>query len=143
MRRFVADIANPVLDEAPKKQGFRETPWWSQTKSDIVDNVTKSIIELAVNNWRFLAAEASFGMQSPPLVINRGDGDSLKLRGFIDRIDQNESGELRIIDYKLGGKSSFSKKAFESGEKLQLPSSIGQVRGAPLLLNIYVAHPFL
>ena len=26
---------------------------------------------------------------------------------------------------------------------MQLPSSIGQVRGAPLLLNIYVVHPYL
>ncbi|MFT5194533.1 MAG: ATP-dependent helicase/DNAse subunit B [Cellvibrionaceae bacterium] len=120
IRAFVAGIAGPILDTAPEQHGFRETAWWSQTKTDIIDNVTKSILELAQDNWTFLAAEASFGMQSAPLVIQR-DGDSLKLRGFIDRIDQNEAGELRIIDYKLGGKTNFSQKAFELGEKLQLP----------------------
>ncbi len=121
MQAFVTDIAEPILDEAPEKQGFRETAWWSQTKSDVIGNVTKSILELAKDNWTFYQAEAAFGLNgNRPLVLQR-DGDQLQLRGFIDRVDQNSAGELRIVDYKLGSNSRFGKAAFEKGEKLQLP----------------------
>ena len=41
---FVRRIANPILDKAPETEGFRETPWWSQTREEIVDNVSRSIV---------------------------------------------------------------------------------------------------
>ncbi len=125
MQAFVSKMAGPVLAAAPEKQGFRETAWWSQTKADIIENVTTSILKLADDNWRFLQAEAAFGMHgNAPLVLQKDNGsesDQLRLRGYIDRVDQNAAGELRIIDYKLGGKAGFSKAKFEKGEKLQLP----------------------
>ncbi len=118
---FVTRIAEPILAEAPEKQGFRETAWWSQTKAEVINNVTKSIVALAKDDWTFYRAEAAFGMQgNRPLVLHR-DTDTLKLRGLIDRVDQNSAGKLRIVDYKLGGKSKFNKQALQKGDKLQLP----------------------
>jgi RecB family exonuclease len=43
------------------------------------------------------------------------------LRGLIDRIDRSLDGCLRVIDYKLGGPSTYTNRAVFEGSKLQLP----------------------
>jgi RecB family exonuclease len=121
VREFVRATAMPILDDAPQQQGFRETPWWSQTKEEMIENVAASIQLLEDGNYTFFKSEASFGFNEwDKLVIDTAVG-LLQLRGFIDRIDRNEAGQLRIIDYKLGGPNQFSKNAFKDGKKLQLP----------------------
>ena len=120
LRALVTAVATPILDAAPDKQGFRETPWWSQTRQEIIDNVTRSLQLLAQGEYAFAQAEAAFGSDSPPLVLRDG-ADRLRLRGFIDRIDRRADGRIRIIDYKSGGKTAFSPRAFAEGKKLQLP----------------------
>ncbi|MCA9873099.1 MAG: exodeoxyribonuclease V subunit gamma, partial [Anaerolineales bacterium] len=116
----VVAVATPILDAAPEQQGFRQTPWWAQTRQEIIDNVTRSIMALEAGEYIFFKAEASFGIHGPPLVIGVDD-DQLCLRGFIDRIDQHDDGSIRIIDYKSGGKSAYTFPAFQNGKKLQLP----------------------
>ena len=37
------DIAEQLLDAAPAQQGFRQTPWWAQTRQEIVANVALNI----------------------------------------------------------------------------------------------------
>ena len=49
------------------------------------------------------------------------DGDQLRLRGFIDRVDRDPSGRLRIIDYKTSHPSRFDNRAISDGKKLQIP----------------------
>ena len=120
VREAVAAVAAPILDAAPEEEGFRKTPWWEHTRREIIDNVTRSIRALTGDGYEFLQAEASFGFTNSPLVITDG-ADQLKLRGFIDRVDRGENGQIRIIDYKLGGKSSYSARYFRKGRKLQLP----------------------
>ena len=118
---FVRLTATPILDQAPQKEGFRETPWWSQTKEEMIENVAASILLLEDGNYHFFKSEAAFGFDEwDKLVVETAVG-MLQLRGFIDRIDQNEAGQLRIIDYKLGGPNQFTKSAFKEGKKLQLP----------------------
>ena len=117
---FVLDVAAPILAAAPPKYGFRETAWWQQTKDEIIANVVDSVWSLADENFVFLTAEASFGFNGLPLVIQNGE-DALRLHGFIDRVDRRQDGALRIIDYKTGGKSAYTKRAFNEGKKLQLP----------------------
>ncbi len=119
---FVREVAGPILDAAPEAEGFRETAWWSQTREEIVAHVVGSIDMLdSESEYRFLQAEAAFGFDGqPPLRVGAED-DQLLLRGLIDRVDRNEEGWVRIIDYKLGSAGTFSKKAFEEGRKLQLP----------------------
>ena len=65
--------------------------------------------------------EASFGSGGVlPLVIER-DGDIVRLRGRIDRIDltSGETSRARVVDYKTGGKTTRSD--IEAGRALQLP----------------------
>lgn len=121
VRERVTAVAAPILDAAPAQQGFRQTPWWQQTRAEIIDNVTRSLITLAGDGYTFFRAEVDFGMQGPPLVLGSDDGDQLKLRGFIDRIDRRADGTIRIIDYKSGSKATFTPTAFQKGKKLQLP----------------------
>ncbi len=120
VQEVVTAVATPILDAAPEKEGFRETPWWAHTRQEIIENVTQSLLLLAAGDFDFYQAELSFGFRGPPLVIEDGE-DKLKMRGFIDRVDRAADGQVRIIDYKLGGPYRFTKRAFAEGKKLQLP----------------------
>jgi ATP-dependent helicase/DNAse subunit B len=116
-------VAGRVLDEAPKREGFRETAWWEQTRRAIVDNVHRSLEALAEANGEWIPSffETPFGFKGqPPLVVD-GEGDSLRLHGVIDRVDVTSDGAVRVIDYKTAGKWAFTKKAVADGKKLQLP----------------------
>ncbi len=50
----------------------------------------------------------------------RAGGASFTLRGLIDRVEENQSGDVRLIDYKRSGKD-FSWLALRDGTDLQLP----------------------
>ncbi len=119
-------IAEVVFDAAPPREGFRKTAWWDLTKQEILANVERSVIVLETldPSYRYYRAEQKFGIgDQPELIIQVPDlpGESYRMRGFIDRIDIKESGELRIIDYKTSGSFGFNNFAVKSGKKLQLP----------------------
>ncbi|MBU1878872.1 MAG: PD-(D/E)XK nuclease family protein, partial [Chloroflexi bacterium] len=124
-------VAGRLLDEAPRREGFRETAWWTQTRAEIQENVRRSLVALAELPGAFapLQHEAVFGLQDqPPLVVrdrdhdgDRDGDDVFRLRGFIDRVDRDPAGRVRIIDYKTGGPTMFTNKAVAEGKKLQLP----------------------
>jgi RecB family exonuclease len=116
-------VASSVLDEAPSREGFRVTAWWSQTRAEIVEDVDRSLRALAAHEDGYTPRqhEAVFGMRGAgPLVVRDGD-DRFQLRGFIDRVDTREDGALRIIDYKTAGPHAYTKRAVAEGKKLQLP----------------------
>jgi ATP-dependent helicase/DNAse subunit B len=116
--------AQEILAQAPKREGFRETAWWKQTREEIVENVRRSLEALAElsGHFRPLKHEAAFGLHGhPELVVVRDDDDSFLLRGLIDRVDRSPDGQVRVIDYKTAGPSPFSRKAVIEGKKLQLP----------------------
>jgi len=119
-------IANQVMDTAPLKEGFRETAWWEQTRQEIVDNIRNSVLALDALRGDYVpyASEQSFGISGKtgaPLIVDDPEtGDQFRLRGFIDRVDRAPDGSIRIIDYKTGGYSSYSKKNVLTGKKLQL-----------------------
>jgi hypothetical protein len=48
-------------------------------------------------------------------------GKPFQVRGFIDRVDRDPEGRLRIIDYKTGGPSSYDNRSLTDGRRLQLP----------------------
>jgi ATP-dependent helicase/DNAse subunit B len=116
-------IADRVLDEAPKREGFRETAWWAQTRSEIVEKVRRSLQALADLEGEFVPFkyETPFGLEGePPLVVHE-EGDSLRLRGFIDRLDVAPDRKVRIIDYKTSAPSGFQRRDVAAGRRLQLP----------------------
>jgi ATP-dependent helicase/DNAse subunit B len=117
------DVAGAVLDEAPQREGFRETAWWAQTRSEIVENVRRTVEALAGIQGDFVPFqyEVPFGVEGrPPLVICHGE-DRFRLRGLIDRIDRTADGRLRVIDYKIAGPYGYDKRAVIEGKKIQLP----------------------
>jgi ATP-dependent helicase/DNAse subunit B len=120
------EIAQDVFAAAPSREGFRETAWWKQTSKEILDNVERSIIVLETldPSFKFYRAEQKFGIGNQPelhIVLSDKYDESYNMRGFIDRVDKNESGELRIIDYKTSGSYGFNNRAIREGKKLQLP----------------------
>lgn len=116
-------IAADILDAAPRREQFRPTAWWQQTRAEITANVQRSLVALAAVAGAFTpyAHEAAFGLYGqPPLVVSEGE-DAFQLRGFIDRVDRAPDGRVRIMDYKTAGKTDFSNRAVAEGKKLQLP----------------------
>ncbi len=114
--------AGPLLDQAPAVEGFRATAWWQQTRQTIVANVRASLLKFAAAEDGFVpvAFEAKFGFETR-FAVPVAAGEPFYLRGFIDRIDRNEAGQFRIVDYKTGGPAAFGKNALHRHHKLQLP----------------------
>jgi len=121
LAEWAEQIARPILDEAPLREGFRETAWWPQTRAEILASMTRSIIALAECSGGYVRVlcEQRFG-QDRPLMLRDG-ADLMRLSGFIDRVDQDAGGGLRIIDYKASGPSGYGATAVAEGRKLQLP----------------------
>ena len=117
------EVAGTVLDEAPRREGFRLTAWWEQTRDEIVEHVRRSLEALAEMQGDFIPSlyEAVFGLGDQPTLVVRDGQDSFRVRGLIDRVDRTPDGEVRIIDYKTGGPSAFTNRAVFEGKKLQLP----------------------
>jgi ATP-dependent helicase/nuclease subunit B len=117
-------VATPLLDAAPRQEGFRETAWWDQTRDEIIEDVRDSLRALNQLRGEYAPAsyEQAFGLKGqPPLVVCDAEtGDELRVRGYIDRVDRAPDGRVRIIDYKTGGYSGFTARAFREGKKLQL-----------------------
>jgi ATP-dependent helicase/DNAse subunit B len=126
LQRALPEVAKEVLDAAPRREQFRETAWWRETRKEIVQNVARSLeaLETLDERFRFCRAEQSFGIEGqpgPPLEVRDDAGDSFRLRGFIDRVDRAEGDRVRIIDYKTGGPYAYTPRAVREGEKVQLP----------------------
>lgn len=121
--KALEQIGETVLDQAPEREGFRETAWWRETRREIIETTRQNLIKLAQQGQDFVPKyyEVSFGLEDKPaLVICDERGDSFRLRGVIDRVDARENGEVRVIDYKTGKASSNDRQDFEKGKKLQI-----------------------
>jgi ATP-dependent helicase/DNAse subunit B len=119
------EVADAILDAAPRREQFRATAWWEQTRQDIVKHVARSLetLESRPDDFGFYQAEQTFGIPKKagaPLDVYDGD-DHFRLRGYIDRVDRDGDGHVRVIDYKTASPSAFSNSAVREGKKLQLP----------------------
>jgi len=115
-------VAKELLDAAPRKEGFRQTAWWGQTRAEIADNVRRSVEAMAELEGDFVPhrCEAVFGLKGQPLLIVRAGDDRFSLRGYIDRVDRAPDGRVRVIDYKTAGPHAFTKRAAIEGKKIQV-----------------------
>ncbi len=119
------EIAGPILDEAPRREGFRVTPWWERTRTSMLRSVRSTLVALENLDARFQfrLAEQGFGRRQDkcdPLVVKDAPSDSFLLTGVIDRVDADQDGALRIVDYKSGNVSAHSAAAVKRGDDLQI-----------------------
>jgi ATP-dependent helicase/DNAse subunit B len=115
-------IAARVFANAPREYGFRPSNLWEFEQDKFLTDLRKTIIALAEasKGWYPLAYEQKFGIaEFPPLEINLGT-ETMRLRGVIDRLDCNDAGEIRVVDYKTGS-SHLEPQYLKNGSRLQLP----------------------
>jgi ATP-dependent helicase/DNAse subunit B len=125
-------VAQEVFDAAPEQYGFRPTALWEQQKAELVRILADTIVALteASQGYEPLAQEKAFGIdEHPPLVVPFDDGDELRLRGFIDRLDRDTDGSVRVVDYKAGS-TPITAKEIAEGQRVQLPLYALAVRDA-------------
>lgn len=69
-------------------------------------------------------AELGFGIDDEPSEVRLPDGRTIRLRGFVDRVDATSDGGVLVIDYKGGSTRGFDGLAsdpLDGGRRLQLP----------------------
>ena len=115
-------VARAVLDDAPRRDGFRPDAWWPQSRAEIERNLRRTVQALETasqpEGWVSIAQELAF-MNDRPLLIRDGE-DTVRVRGFIDRVDAAPDGRLRVIDYKTPGPDDYKPEALAEGKKLQM-----------------------
>jgi ATP-dependent helicase/DNAse subunit B len=122
------EVAVQVFEQAPQKYAFRPNPLWESEKEHLVSTLEQSVIEMdkISQGWTPVLFEQAFGKPkthqnpgSPFLELDTPIG-KVHVRGFIDRLDCNDRGQYRVIDYKTGS-SHLSKNDLIDGTRLQLP----------------------
>lgn len=113
------DCAARVYLNAPKKQGFRESPLWEVEKAEMSDKLRNTITNLEEKRggWNTIELEAGFGI-TEPFTIDIGI-EKVRVGGIVDRVDKNSGGDIRVIDYKSGS-GNLSKLDLKSGRRLQI-----------------------
>jgi ATP-dependent helicase/DNAse subunit B len=116
------DVARAVFATAPIDYGFRPGALWDAQQRELEEKLRLTLEALAEVSAEFTPRyfEQRFGMGQPSLIVRADDGAEIRLHGFIDRLDVDLQGRLRVIDYKASG-SAISAKDLEKGKRLQLP----------------------
>jgi ATP-dependent helicase/DNAse subunit B len=119
--RLMPTIAQETFEAAPAEYGFRPTPLWQLQQRELTGILEQTITALAAISQGYTPRhfEPRFGMGNPSLVLQTEIG-SVRLHGYIDRVDAGPDGGLRIIDYKAGS-ATISPRHLEEGHRLQLP----------------------
>lgn len=115
-------ITTKVFEKAPKIYTFRPSVLWEAQQIELLAMLERNILELSKlgEDWVPFQFESAFGFDDKPLLELELDIGKVRLHGYIDRVDINNSGQLRVIDYKSGS-SHLDRKALIRGRRLQLP----------------------
>jgi ATP-dependent helicase/DNAse subunit B len=118
----LTDEARAVFAAAPIDYGFRQSALWDAQQRELEEALRETISALAEAAEDFTPRyfEQKFGLGNPPLIVRANDGEEIRLHGYIDRLDVDRHGHLRVIDYKASG-SPISAKDLDKGRRLQLP----------------------
>ena len=122
VRVMLDQVIEQVFSQAPATYGFRPTHLWGVEQVQFAQVLRESFtnLEELESGWTPIAFEQPFGLEgTPTLEMHIGD-ERIRVRGLIDRVDRNEAGELRVIDYKTGS-SHLSSRDLVEGRRLQLP----------------------
>jgi ATP-dependent helicase/nuclease subunit B len=130
LQRRLREIADAELDDIAAR-GLGGAPMlWARSRTEIVDDLVRWLGNEIADPGAFpeRGFEVAFGglwhgrEESPhsrdePLTIDI-NGQELRLRGRIDRVEWSPGASFRIIDYKSG--RNYQKGVFDGGRALQL-----------------------
>lgn len=115
------EVTRDVFKNAPEKYNFTPNLMWEIQQEEWLPGLEKTITALDSPDWKPYRFEQKFGGEGlPVLKIVLSNGRTIRIHGTIDRIDRNENGEIRVIDYKTGA-SHQSANDLLSGTRIQLP----------------------
>jgi ATP-dependent helicase/nuclease subunit B len=131
MLAILRDVATDVLADAPHKLGFRADALWEHEKNIILRKLEK-LVELDFTDSPIIKKfgagertpfmlEAPFGTIRDKVHVELDLGNevgSVKLLGFIDRIDKIDNSAI-IIDYKSGS-TKIPTSELEAGRNFQM-----------------------
>ena len=118
----LSSVAQRVFATAPIDYGFRPSALWDAQQRELEEALRETIAALAEASASYTPRyfEQKFGMGKPSLIVRSDEGAEIRLHGYIDRLDVDQHGHLRVIDYKASG-SPISAKDVDKGKRLQLP----------------------
>ncbi len=110
-----------VFATAPEAYGFRPTALWAQQQAELERQLAETVTALAEASagWTPRWFEQAFGGDQPALTVETSAG-AVRLRGYIDRVDVDAAGRLRVVDYKAGN-TPIMAEDLRAGRRLQLP----------------------
>ena len=119
------EAMNELLADAPRRYGFRESPLWDYEQKQIrrkMEDTIEAMYKnktLSADDWHCAGTEVVFGKDygAAPIFVETQNG-MMRLEGRIDRVDVNENGTARVIDYK-SSKSGITKTTIENGGHIQ------------------------
>jgi ATP-dependent helicase/DNAse subunit B len=121
---LLPEAAGRVFEQAPRKYVFRPSLLWEVQKAELLETLRAAVVGLAELDaeagWQPEAYECRFGIGGAPFLELQVDGQPVRLRGLIDRVDRDRNGRLRMIDYKAGSAHLAPQDLIE-GRRLQLP----------------------
>lgn len=131
-RQKLISVAQDAFQESESRGVTGRSLLWTLEQADILSDLETFLEEDSQLRGRFLMSphlvEAGFGLGESPWAAAEFEieqGESLRFRGLIDRVDMDYSGGTAlVIDYKTGGASSYqalSKDPVDRGKRLQLP----------------------
>jgi ATP-dependent helicase/DNAse subunit B len=115
-------VADRVFESAPESYGFRPTPLWQRQREELTQILMNTVVALDVasEGWQPAQLEPPFGLQeTPPLELADDQGRRLRLRGYIDRVDVDDTGRVRVVDYKSSN-TPIASRALADGKRIQL-----------------------
>lgn len=114
-------VARAVFATAPEAYGFRPTALWAQQQAELERQLAETVTALAEASagWTPRWFEQAFGGDQPALTVETSAG-VVRLRGYIDRVDVDAAGRLRVVDYKAGN-TPIMAEDLRAGRRLQLP----------------------
>ncbi len=107
-----------------EKEGLPGSPalWqWSQFNlGRDLERALKKVLE--DGDWTPVDFEKGFGRPGQPEVLFQTTTGSLRLEGWMDRVDLSPDGKkLRVVDYKTGSNLGFKEDSVKEGTKIQMP----------------------
>ncbi len=116
------EVAAAEFQAAPERYGFRPSPLWEIEQEHLLERLAYTVRGLAEleEGWTPIAFEQVFGLEGAAPLVLEVDGQQVRVHGVIDRVDANEAGRLRVLDYKTGS-SNLGPQDLVEGRRLQLP----------------------